>query len=881
VVQERRGRGEPKAAADVPPEYRDLIGKRVGNFVLSSVLGQGGMGAVLLAEHPALGKRVAVKFLSRMLASMPEMSARFLDEARSAASLQHPNIVDILDFGEMDRQPYYVMEHLPGTDLSKVLATRKRMPSAEVGDYVEQIASALEVAHARGIIHRDLKPANVFVREGSPLRVKLLDFGIAKVMDSRTGVALTQSGQVMGTPSHMAPEQALGAVREICPQTDLYSLGVILYEMLTGRPLYAHESPVVVMMMHIRDPFVPVRDVAPEVPQGVARVVEWCLAKSPDKRPPSARELARAFAQAVRDAATQATPPARAAGQGGAPARAPAPAAAPAPAPPAAAGGLAHAPTVAATADPAPVPLPAPALASNAEVDKIALDRILKKMQAKGDFPAFMKNVTEISQKAHPGSALSASGLAESILKDYALTAKLLRVVNSAYYERLGKRVNNVSRAVVVLGFEKVRSMALAIALNRNQGKKVSSQETSELSIQALVSGEIARRLAPSLGIADAEEAQVCAMFQNVGQQLLVHYLPDDYAKVKEVMAAQGTSLEVAAGQVLGVPLRALGVGMAQRWRLSERVAESMVPAEVKGKPANDGERLRVLSTFSNELSDTVARTNPVVLESALAGLMERYKGAVPVHPARVPELLGAVQKSFNDRYASLLNLDPAASKFCQNASTVTGLAPDGSAPDAKAVDGKESAKAETPQERASRLDRRLDEIETVLSGPHQPREVVRRILEIFGTELGFRRALVLVPGAERGTLEVQSAWGEDAKMLEAELVLPFGASATSDVIASAYHGGKEEIVVDAFDAKATSRVPRVYYEMIGSVAFAIYPCGVKGAGYKLLFADTDSPARLPGTDRSAHIARFREILGRRALASSVVVDARRKSPRS
>ncbi len=297
VVEER---SEPKAPAEVPPEFRGLIGKRVGNFVLSSVLGQGGMGGVLLAEHPALGKQVAVKFLSRMLASMPEMSARFLEEARSAASLQHPNIVDILDFGELDGQPYYVMEHLVGSDLSKVLGRRKRLSPGEVAEYLKQIGSALEVAHARGIVHRDLKPANVFVVDGSPLRVKLLDFGIAKVMDSREGAALTQSGQVMGTPSHMAPEQAMGSDREIGAQTDLYSLGVILYEMLTGRPLYAHESPVVVMMMHIRDPFTPIRQVAPEVPEAVARVVERCLAKSPERRPPSARELTQAFVDALR-----------------------------------------------------------------------------------------------------------------------------------------------------------------------------------------------------------------------------------------------------------------------------------------------------------------------------------------------------------------------------------------------------------------------------------------------------------------------------------------------------------------------------------------------------------------------------------------------------
>ncbi len=496
-------------------------------------------------------------------------------------------------------------------------------------------------------------------------------------------------------------------------------------------------------------------------------------------------------------------------------------------------------------------------------------------MQKKGDFPAFMKNVTEISQKAHTTSALSASGLAETILKDYALTAKLLRVVNSAYYERLGKRVNNVSRAVVVLGFEKVRSMALAIALNRNQSKKPGSQEVSELSIQALVSGEIARRLAPSVGIADPEEAQVCAMFHNVGHQLLVHYLPEDHARVQELMASKGLSLEVAAAQVLGVPLRALGVGMAQKWRLSERVAANMLPAEVKGKPASEDERMRLLSTFSNELSDAVARTPPSGLENALATLLERYKPALPIHPARVPELLGSVQKSFNDCYASLLNLDPASSRFCQNASLVSGVAPDGSslAPLPAAGRDAPAAKTVTPAERSKRIDERLDAIEAVLRAPHQPREVIGRILEIFGTELGFRRALVLVPGVDRGTLEVQCAWGEDAKMLEAELVVPLGSAAAGDVFSRAYHSGGEEVVPDAFDAKAMARVPRIYYEMIGSAAFAVYPCGIRGAGLKLLFADTDAPAALPGPDRAPHLARFREILGRRALTSSVLVD--------
>src|SRR5437899_3033099 len=273
------------AGAPVPDDVAELIGRRVGNFVISRVLGQGGMGAVLEAEHPTLGKQVAVKFLSRSLATTVDMANRFLDEARTAASLQHPNIVDILDFGEIDERPYYVMELLQGSDLAAKLKERGRFRVDEVVEYLTQIGAALDLAHGRGVIHRDLKPANVFVLRDPPVRIKLLDFGIAKSIVPNEAQSRTQSGQILGTPSHMAPEQVLGDNGQIGPQTDLYALGVILYEMLTGRPVFMHPSAMMIMMMHVRDAYVPIRDLAPDVPESVARTVQRCLAKSPADRP--------------------------------------------------------------------------------------------------------------------------------------------------------------------------------------------------------------------------------------------------------------------------------------------------------------------------------------------------------------------------------------------------------------------------------------------------------------------------------------------------------------------------------------------------------------------------------------------------------------------
>jgi serine/threonine-protein kinase len=248
----------------VPAEVAELIGQRVGNVVISRLLGQGGMGAVLQAEHPAIGKKVAIKFLSRTLMATPDMASRFLEEARTAASLRHPNIVDIHDFGEFNERPYYVMEFLHGMDLAAKMKQEGRFPVDQVAAHLSQIGEALDLAHGRGVIHRDLKPANVFVLAGLPLRIKLLDFGIAKSIVADGRQSRTQSGQILGTPSHMAPEQVLGDVNEIGPRTDLYALGVILYTSRTSIAFGRSSSGTRYRLPHSRKRFVRSRPSASE-----------------------------------------------------------------------------------------------------------------------------------------------------------------------------------------------------------------------------------------------------------------------------------------------------------------------------------------------------------------------------------------------------------------------------------------------------------------------------------------------------------------------------------------------------------------------------------------------------------------------------------------
>ncbi len=945
------------AASDVA----ELIGKRLGNFVISRVIGQGGMGAVLMAEHPALGKQVAVKFLSRQLAVSHDMNDRFLGEARMAASLQHPNIVDILDFGELDDRPYYVMELLHGMDLAQAIKQRGRFGVEETGAYLAQIAAALDLAHGRGVIHRDLKPANVFVLKGSPLRIKLLDFGIAKSLaPSNEWQSRTQSGQILGTPTHMAPEQVLGSTNEIGPHTDLYALGAILYEMLTGKPVFEHHSAMMLMMMHVRDAFTPLRDLVPEVPEHVARTVERCLSKVHGARQTSAGDVLRQFLDP--SAPSSAPPPTVGVDASSRvvsipfvppnapiptvstlalgdtlPAQLPAPVMAtlavpyeaarpealPAPVlrpePPRPVPSPTLPSIVALPSPPSPSPppearertvppiersLPAPAVQSAApaplaplapqgpeaddanatltEGEQATLGKLLRRMQSKGDFPAFMTNVTEISRKAQLSSSASAGQLADTILKDYALTAKLLRVVNSSYYERFGKKVSNVSRAVVVLGFEQIRSIALSISIHKNPGKKPHADELAELSVNALISGEIARKLAPALGVKNAEEAHVCAMFRNLGHQLVAHYLSEDYEAMQHLTETRGISLDAAATQVLGVSLRKLSMGVMQKWRMSPRIAASMAHATAGEKPRNDDDRLKQLSAFSNELCATVATTPAETRENAIAALLDRYKGTFTIPAKQLPALLSSVHDTFKDRYATLLNLDPERSPLLRNAkaiATAAALPAPGEAPSlggavpTKPAGGAADAGAPdlaNRDARAAYFEKRLAELEAMMREPHDSGATQRAILQAFATGFRLRRTLLLAPGKERGTLRVLAAWGEDAKLLQEELVVPMGSSVANDVFSVAWHSGQAVVMIDALDEKSTTRVPRVYYEFLGSVAFALYPCGARGPTPKLLMVDTDSPGSLPAPQDATYVNQFRGLIERSTIPVAV-----------
>jgi eukaryotic-like serine/threonine-protein kinase len=272
-----------------------VLGRTVGNYVVERKLGEGGMGAVYLARHPRIGKEVAIKVLLPQLSRDPELVQRFFHEAKAAAEIKNEHIVDVLDYGELsDGASYIVMEWLEGRSLSELLRAETKLPLARAQKIARGIGRALAAAHTRGIVHRDLKPDNIFLvrHEDDPDFVKVLDFGIAKLMGDATDVK-TRAGAILGTPYYMSPEQCQGFA--VDPRADVYSLGVILYQMVTGRLPFEAAGLGELLMAHVSRPPPPPRTLEPGLPLAAEEALLQALAKDPEQRFSRVEALVIAF----------------------------------------------------------------------------------------------------------------------------------------------------------------------------------------------------------------------------------------------------------------------------------------------------------------------------------------------------------------------------------------------------------------------------------------------------------------------------------------------------------------------------------------------------------------------------------------------------------
>ena len=560
-------------------------GQRLGRFRLLAELGRGAQAVVWRAHDERLDREVALKLLVGESATQPV--SQWLHEARAVSRLAHPHIVPVFEADEIDGQPFLVFELVSGRTLAEALRRNGAMPQREAVELMLGVIDALRAAHGHGIVHRDLKPSNILVdAEG---RAKVMDFGIAaRLTPTSAGAAVGEGleGCIVGTPGYLSPEAAAGSAPS--PQMDVFAAGLVLGELQGGQPLLVDRHARAALRRVQREDLLLPESAA--VDDRLRGIVQRAIARDPTQRYDTAASLRDALMQWL-----------------------------------------------------APVDEALPETGSGHGT----LDFLLRRLRHKSDFPALTEQVLRIQRMAN-SELESLNTLADEILKDVALTQKLLRLVNTAHFRRNSHGVSTISRAVALVGLAGIRNLALSLVLVEHMKDKTHAQRLKEEFLRSLLAGQLAHALGPSAR--DSEEAFLGAMLYNLGKLLIEFYFPEEALAIRDQLrltasaagAAGGVAVESrlhpdvaadrAASMVMGLGFEALGVGVARHWGLPDTLLRCMRRPETTSPPlpmAAGPERLRWLAVAANELSDAVWQGDEDTLPARLEAVAQRHGRAL------------------------------------------------------------------------------------------------------------------------------------------------------------------------------------------------------------------------------------------------------------
>lgn len=579
--------------------------QKFGRYEILERVGRGMQGTVYKARDPELDRLVAIKLLHT-----GEAGANLLEggeaapppiplEARISSKLRHPNIVSIFDYGHVGEHQFLVFEYVEGQTLRQMLGSQGSLSIVEVCRLALPIIGAIAYAHAEGVVHLDLSPRNILVDRNRNPRI--MDFGLSQFSKS-----YKQSGdEIKGTPLYMSPEYFNGT--PLGPYTDVYALGASFYQLVVGEPAVGGTtiSEIANSIKHGAVDFS--RLPSGEHKEGFTAVLKGCLEKDHRRRLQNGGLLRQVFDRFLSQ----------------------------------------H---------------PVAELRSGPEVHS-TVQFLLRRMQRKADFPSISRVLNDINRMTGETNSASAEKLANVILRDYALTNKLLKTVNSAFFGRAGGDVTSVSKAIVVLGAKKVRTIANSLAYfgKINGGGKA----LRDAMVRSFLSGLLARHLVQRSRVGDPEDGFICGLFRNLGENLTAYYFPEDHSEVAALARVNRGNHHAASRQVLGVSYAELGSEVAAIWGLPESIILSIKSegAEPAGASATREERLRDCAVFANALCAIVELQTTEDQDAALDLLVGRFGPALAIDREFVCRLFGAGMDKLSEN-ADMLEFDYAGSPF-------------------------------------------------------------------------------------------------------------------------------------------------------------------------------------------------------------------------
>lgn len=501
------------------------------------------------------------------------------------------------------------------------------------------------------------------------------------------------------------------------------------------------------------------------------------------------------------------------------------------------------------------------------ETRETALDVLLRRMRIESDFPALSEAIGDINRIASSDRE-GVNELSNNILKDFALTNKLLKLANVAFYNQVGGgSISTISRAVVILGFDAVRSIALSLILFENLENKAHARHLKEEFVKVLYAGMLAREMAGKAQLRDVEEAFISAMLRNLGRMLTMFYFPAETEEIWQLIETEGLSDARASTRILGLSYENLGMSIARNWGFPDQLVLSMkqLPAGKIRKCASNPERLCALAGFSNELCDIVLSTPDADRGKALAALTVRYGDSVPV---TVEQIAGLMERSMRDiaPFAMAVNVNLKQSAFAQQASKWAGMAAaPGTAPAADALAGTDPdapavLEAAALHEHAAIFDaepggpsqRTTEAVQSVLTAGLQDvsnsliddnmsvNDILRMILEAMYTGMGFAHVVLCIKDGRHNTMCGKFGFGDGVQALIRAFDFPLAAQ--PDVFLVALQNNADILITDIDDPKIATRIPAWYRQHVPARTFVLFPIIVKGKPIGLIYADRPQP---------------------------------------
>jgi serine/threonine protein kinase len=763
--------------------------KQIGRFLVGEQLGTGNQGTVYLCRDSQLERKVAIKLLNKSL-----QQSSFLDEARAASKLQHANIVSIYEAGEHQKVPYLVFEYVQG-DLLKALIQDEPLKVATALEIFQGLLEGMSQAHKSGIVHRDLKPANIIISKDKV--PKIMDFGIARLLSEAKG----PDQQLVGTPRYLAPEYILKG--EVGPQADVFALGLILDEMLTGMPVFSGHKQQMVIDAILKLEVKPPSQFNPEVDEKLDRFILKALEKDPVLRYSDASEMLQAFNE-MRGSSGEKL---------------------------------------------------------NAEEDASGtIDFLLRRMKRKSDFPALSQSVRSINAMAD-ASNKDVNQMAGVIVKDFALTNKILKVVNSAYYGRFSGNIGTVSRAVVVLGTQAIRSLAASLIFFEHIENKQQAGLLRELVSSAMFRAILAHKVADEIDQKEAEGYFLTGLLKDLGKLLVAFYLPDESQEIDRLISVEGKEAVAAQHNVLGVSFEKIGIEVAAMWNFPKSLIDSMKHWQGDHKPVNRLERRRLVTAFADDAM-AVMIDSGLDSKSAMDSLSKKYAKGLNITSKQIgrfatqsieefQDVAKAISGDISDQFiikltskADDLQVHKGVEKDKSKGIDKDGLSEtqilDEEATQRVEISATEAGVQTTPEDAETLLMDGLQEVTGMLVGNHSVSEIFNVVLETMYRAVGFQRVVLALLDRKHGEMVGRLGFGNDVD----EFVKQFRFSTiySVDVFHGALKNTVDVYIADTTEKKIQADIPEWYKKISSAGSFLLFPLVVKNRAVGLIYADHSSP---------------------------------------